>query len=193
MVLKTRFLAAGIAVLGLAGCSREPLEISGKGVVPCSNRETFRMKMTRFIRRPSDFGPMWVILMPGTNDTKPHNRGTQDEFVRSYIRLVESFQNLESKPRIYLGRPCPVIGEGNFGITQSGVEGNSALDRPGRPKDESWADRHASPFIRASRKDSGSCPSRCARESPDGRGSLPSPNRTTGSIDGMISFRRGVR
>jgi len=29
MVLKTRFLAAGIAVLGLAGCSREPLEISG--------------------------------------------------------------------------------------------------------------------------------------------------------------------
>ena len=33
-----------------------------------------------------------------------------------------SFQNLESKPRVYLGRPCPVIGEGNFGITQIGLE-----------------------------------------------------------------------
>ncbi len=66
--------------------------------------------------------PDVVILMLGTNDTKPHNRGTRDEFVGSYIRLVESFQSLESKPRIYLGRPCPVIGEGSFGITRGGLE-----------------------------------------------------------------------
>jgi len=94
----------------------------GKGGCTLLKQGDFPYEKDPLYQEALRFRPDVVILMLGTNDTKPHNCGTRDEFVGSYIRLVESFQNLESKPRIYLGRPCPVIGEGNFGITQRGLE-----------------------------------------------------------------------
>lgn len=94
----------------------------GKGGCTLLKQGDFPYEKDALYQEALRFRPDAVILMLGTNDTKPHNRGTRDEFVANYVRLVESFQNLESKPTIYLGRPCPVIGEGNFGITQIGLE-----------------------------------------------------------------------
>lgn len=66
--------------------------------------------------------PDVVIIMLGTNDTKPQNWKSKDTFVGDYTKLVASFQALESKPRIYVCRPCPVPGAGNYGINEAAIQ-----------------------------------------------------------------------
>lgn len=68
------------------------------------------------------FKPDVVIIMLGTNDTKPQNWKHEAEFVDDYTDLVKSFQALESKPKVYVCRPCPVPEPGNFGINEAGVK-----------------------------------------------------------------------
>lgn len=68
------------------------------------------------------FKPDVVIIMLGTNDTKPQNWKHEAEFVADYTELVKSFQALESKPRVYVCRPCPVPEPGNFGINEANVK-----------------------------------------------------------------------
>lgn len=68
------------------------------------------------------FKPDVVIIMLGTNDTKPQNWAHEAEFVADYTELVKSFQALESKPRVYVCRPCPVPEPGNYGINEAGVK-----------------------------------------------------------------------
>jgi lysophospholipase L1-like esterase len=66
--------------------------------------------------------PDVVIIMLGTNDTKPQNWKFKDEFEADYKKLIKSFQALESNPRIYICRACPVIGAGAFKITEKGIQ-----------------------------------------------------------------------
>lgn len=66
--------------------------------------------------------PDVVIIMLGTNDTKKQNWQFKETFYGDYTKLVKSFQDLESKPRIYVCRPCPVPGKGGYGITEAGVQ-----------------------------------------------------------------------
>jgi lysophospholipase L1-like esterase len=73
-----------------------------------------------------DFQPDAVIIMLGTNDTKPKNWVHHDEFYADYKDLVETFKNLPSKPRIYLCRPDPVPAPGNYGINET----NLAIEIP---------------------------------------------------------------
>ena len=69
-----------------------------------------------------NFKPDVVIIMLGTNDTKPQNWGHKIEYSTDYAEMVGKFQGLGSKPRIYVCRPCPVIGGGNWGINEPGVQ-----------------------------------------------------------------------
>lgn len=68
------------------------------------------------------FKPDVVIIMLGTNDTKPQNWQHEGEFVADYTALVKSFLTLASKPRVYVCRPCPVPEPGNYGINEAGVK-----------------------------------------------------------------------
>ncbi len=68
------------------------------------------------------FKPDVVVIMLGTNDTKPQNWKHEAEFIPDYKELVKSFQSLESKPRVYVCRPCPVPEPGNFGINETNVK-----------------------------------------------------------------------
>jgi lysophospholipase L1-like esterase len=68
------------------------------------------------------FKPDVVIIMLGTNDTKPQNWAHEAEFVTDYRDLVKSFLNLESKPRVFICRPCPVVGKGNFDIVEENIQ-----------------------------------------------------------------------
>jgi lysophospholipase L1-like esterase len=68
------------------------------------------------------FAPDVVIIMLGTNDTKPQNWAFESEFVADYTELVKSFQALESKPRVYVCRPCPVPEPGNYGINEKNLQ-----------------------------------------------------------------------
>lgn len=66
--------------------------------------------------------PDVVIIMLGTNDTKPQNWKHEAEFTGDYTELVKSFEALASKPRIYVCRPCPVPEPGNFGINEKNLK-----------------------------------------------------------------------
>jgi len=68
------------------------------------------------------FKPHVVIIMLGTNDTKPQNWKHEANFVTDYADLVKSFRVLESKPRVFICRPTPVIGKGNFGIKEEQIQ-----------------------------------------------------------------------
>jgi lysophospholipase L1-like esterase len=64
------------------------------------------------------FNPNVVIIMLGTNDSKPQNWKFKDQFAADYKDLVDKFQNLASHPRIFLCLPVPVPGVGNYGINE---------------------------------------------------------------------------
>lgn len=68
------------------------------------------------------FKPDVVIIKLGTNDTKPQNMKFEEEFVADCRDLVKSFLGLESKPRVFICRPVPVIGKGNFRITEENLQ-----------------------------------------------------------------------
>jgi lysophospholipase L1-like esterase len=65
--------------------------------------------------------PAIVIIMLGTNDTKPQNWKHEAEFDADYRELVKSFQSLKSRPKIFVCRPVPVPGQGNYGINEENV------------------------------------------------------------------------
>jgi acyl-CoA thioesterase-1 len=63
------------------------------------------------------FQPNIVIIKLGSNDTKPQNWKHKDEFAKDYNELIEHFQKLASKPRVYVALPASVV-KSNFGITE---------------------------------------------------------------------------
>jgi len=80
-----------------------------KGDFPYWNESVYRSALNS--------RPDVVVIMLGTNDTKPQNWRYRVEFVGDYLELVESFRALATRPRIHVCLPCPVFGEGNFDIT----------------------------------------------------------------------------
>jgi lysophospholipase L1-like esterase len=68
------------------------------------------------------FKPDVVIIKLGTNDTKPQNFAHEKEFAADLRDLAKSFLDLESKPRVFLCRPVPVVGQGNFRITEENLQ-----------------------------------------------------------------------
>jgi acyl-CoA thioesterase I len=105
-----QLLGAGWLVgnFGRSGCS-----LLKKGDFPYWNESVCRSAL--------NFRPDVVVIMLGTNDTKPQNWRYREEFVGDYLELVESFRGLATRPRIHVCLPCPVFGEGNFDITAEGL------------------------------------------------------------------------
>ena len=68
------------------------------------------------------FAPNVVVIMLGTNDTKPQNWKHEAEFDADCKELVKSFQKLSSKPKVFVCRPVPVPGTGNYGINEANVQ-----------------------------------------------------------------------
>lgn len=66
--------------------------------------------------------PDVVVIMLGTNDTKPQNWKYKDQFVSDYKDLIEQFQKLPTHPKIFVCLPPPVPGQGNYGINEAGIE-----------------------------------------------------------------------
>ena len=66
--------------------------------------------------------PDIVVILLGTNDTKPDNWAHKAEFPKLYKELVASFKQLSSKPRVFCGTPPYVAKKGAFGINEAGVK-----------------------------------------------------------------------
>jgi lysophospholipase L1-like esterase len=61
--------------------------------------------------------PDVVVIMLGTNDTKPANwRHSAKDYEADYRDLISDFQKLASKPRIYLCLPPYIAKKGRWGI-----------------------------------------------------------------------------
>ena len=53
--------------------------------------------------------PHIVIIMLGSNDSKPHNWKYKNEFESDYVKMIVAFDTLSSNPEIYLVAPVPVF------------------------------------------------------------------------------------
>src|SRR4030042_790835 len=62
--------------------------------------------------------PNIVIIMLGTNDSKPQNWAYRDEFVSDYLYLIDSFAQLPGTPDIWICKPVPAFSTG-FSITNT--------------------------------------------------------------------------
>lgn len=75
------------------------------------------------------FHPQAVVIMLGTNDTKPQNWKYVKEFPDDYRQLIDRFAALPEKPTIFLCIPPPVPKQGNYGINEAGIEAEKPLIR----------------------------------------------------------------
>ena len=67
--------------------------------------------------------PDIVIIMLGSNDSKPYNWIYQTNYAPDYEQLINEYRNLPSHPRIYLNTLLTVYGSGNYDITDPIVTG----------------------------------------------------------------------
>lgn len=76
---------------------------------------------TDAFREAQDYNPDIVIIKLGTNDSKPQNWKYKDEFMSDLRAMIVKFRYLPSQPQVWLCTPCPVYGNGQWGITPSVV------------------------------------------------------------------------
>jgi lysophospholipase L1-like esterase len=115
--------------------------VSGSTMLKNGDRPYFKQAA---FQKALEFKPHIVVIMLGTNDTKPQNWSRKGEYFADYKEMVGKFQELESKPRIYISRPCPVPGNGNFGINEAGVlEAIPMIDKLASEQKLGLIDMHA--------------------------------------------------
>jgi len=56
-----------------------------------------------------DFQPDIVIIMLGTNDSKPKNWKGKDAYIEDYSKIIDSYLALASTPEVYIIAPPPVF------------------------------------------------------------------------------------
>ena len=66
-----------------------------------------------------EFKPEFVIIMLGTNDANPALKLNTSSFVNNYAQLIDEFQKLDSKPKVWIVKPPPVFNNGTGLSTES--------------------------------------------------------------------------
>jgi len=56
-----------------------------------------------------EFLPDIVVIMLGTNDARPDNFGSIDNFVGDYIKIIKQIQLLGTKPKVFIVKPPPIF------------------------------------------------------------------------------------
>ncbi len=78
--------------------------ISGSTVLKKGNKPYW--KQTAY-KKALNSSPNIVIIKLGTNDIKTMNWKYSKEFISNYVEMIKSFQNLSSKPTVYICYPVP--------------------------------------------------------------------------------------
>lgn len=63
----------------------------------------------RRLSAAADFQPDIVVIMLGTNDSKPMNWSHKDDFAANYKELIQRFADLPTHPKIWLCHPVPAF------------------------------------------------------------------------------------
>ncbi len=74
--------------------------VSSSSDKPYMNQSAFQLAL--------EFEPKIVIIMLGTNDAHTTLNETNADFVNAYVKLVNEFQGLASKPKIWIVTPPPI-------------------------------------------------------------------------------------
>jgi lysophospholipase L1-like esterase len=81
----------------------------GVGGTTVSLDSTSPYMNTTAFENATEFKPNIVIIMLGTNDAHPADAQYNGSFVEDYVKLVAAFQELTSKPKIWIVLPPPVF------------------------------------------------------------------------------------
>ena len=73
-----------------------------------------------YYQKATDFDPNVVVIMLGTNDSKPQNMAHADDFSADLAAMVDHFQQLPAHPAVYLCLPPPAFAD-TWGITDANV------------------------------------------------------------------------
>jgi len=68
-----------------------------------------------------DYKPDVIIVMLGTNDSKPKNWKYKEEFSKDYVWMIEEFRKIPGTPKIFISLPCFVI-DPNHEINEAAIE-----------------------------------------------------------------------
>ena len=68
-----------------------------KGDYPIWNEQKFKNAL--------NFEPNIVVIMLGTNDSKPYNWVHKEDFYADYVSMVDTFENLSSHPKVIVCYP----------------------------------------------------------------------------------------
>ena len=74
------------------------------------------------LQQALDSKPDVVVIMLGTNDSKPYAWAKKEQFIPDYKTLIGKFKALENKPRIFIAKP-PYVNDGGktTGINEAGI------------------------------------------------------------------------
>lgn len=78
-------------------------------------------RSSRQYRESSGFGADFVLIMLGTNDSRPGNWRGAAPFREEYRRLVTHYRELPSAPRVFVMTPPAVYGRGRAGKVMYGM------------------------------------------------------------------------
>jgi len=67
--------------------------------------------------------PDIVVIMLGSNDSKPQNWAFKSEFLTNAEEMISRYRNLPSHPTVYINTSPTPQNDGNFGITEAVVGG----------------------------------------------------------------------
>ena len=67
-----------------------------------------------------NYNPDIVVMMFGTNDARPENWENNSSFISDYEDLIESYNDLSTKPIVYIAYPTPVYAV-VYGITNDRI------------------------------------------------------------------------
>ncbi|MGB2454020.1 MAG: GDSL-type esterase/lipase family protein [Akkermansiaceae bacterium] len=88
--------------------------LSGTTLMNSGNRPYQKSKQ---FKAALSSNPDVVVIMLGTNDTKPANwKNSAKDYEVDYLDLISDFQKLPSRPQIYLCLPPYIAKEGRWGI-----------------------------------------------------------------------------
>ncbi|WP_165452215.1 lamin tail domain-containing protein [Paenibacillus thalictri] len=68
------------------------------------------------------WNPDIVVIMLGSNDSKPQNWAYKSQFVADYVDMINQYKNLPSHPKVFVNLPPKVYGAGGFNITDTFVK-----------------------------------------------------------------------
>ena len=90
--------------------------VSGSTLMNSGNKP---YQKTGAFKKALEFKPDVVVIMLGTNDTKPNNwKHFAADYEKDYRDLIADFAALDSKPRIFLCLPPYIAKDGNWGINE---------------------------------------------------------------------------